>query len=398
VTLSVVPLETVVAPEKGAIKIGPFGSQLKKADLVNEGIHVLGIENVLSGRFDDLGDRFISPRKFQTLRSVEVKGGDLLITMMGTIGKVAIVPHGVKTSIMDSHLLRVRVNKSVCSIEYLRWAIQGSHAVRRIIDAQARGAIMRGLNSAIIRSLPIPLPPLDDQLRIAEILDKADALRAKRRAALAQLDTLTQSTFLDMFGDSATNPKGWPRQPIRNIGNVITGNTPSRANDAYFGDAIEWIKPDNLSTPDYYATMAEEGLSQAGRAVARTAPANSILVTCIAGSPTSIGNAAMVDREVAFNQQINALVPDGDDPHFLYAQLRIGKRLVQAASTGGMKGLVSKSRFMQISLMVPPVQLQREFAARVLAIEKLKTAHRSSLAELEALFGSLQERGFAGRL
>ena len=74
-----------------------------------------------------------------------------------------------------------------------------------------RGATIASIYLAMLRQeSPIPLPPLPEQRRIAEILDKADALRAKRRAALAQLDTLTQSIFLDMFGDPATNPKGWP--------------------------------------------------------------------------------------------------------------------------------------------------------------------------------------------
>ncbi|MBK9996281.1 MAG: hypothetical protein IPO99_03900 [Nitrospira sp.] len=87
------PLEELVVQDKAGIKIGPFGSQLKKCDLVSNGIHVLGIENVLSGKFDELGERYISQEKFQTLESVEVVPGDLLLTMMGTIGKVAVFLH-----------------------------------------------------------------------------------------------------------------------------------------------------------------------------------------------------------------------------------------------------------------------------------------------------------------
>ena len=77
-------------------------------------------------------------------------------------------------------------------------------------QVETPGSPVDGHSSTLRRRSKIPLPPLPEQRRIAEILDKADALRAKRRAALAQLDTLTQSIFLDMFGDPATNPKGWP--------------------------------------------------------------------------------------------------------------------------------------------------------------------------------------------
>jgi type I restriction enzyme S subunit len=223
-------------------------------------------------------------------------------------------------------------------------------------------------------------------------------LRAKRRAALAQLDSLTQSLFLDLFGDPATNPKGWPRKPVGEIGKVITGNTPPRANPDYYGTHIEWIKSDNINTPHYYLTKATEGLSESGKTVARTVPAGSILVTCIAGSPACIGNAAMTDREVAFNQQINAFVPVNGDAHFLYSQMLVGKKLIQEASTAGMKGMVSKGRFEQIMLVLPPIPLQREFARRVTAVEALKTAQRVLLAELDALFATLQHRAFRGEL
>ncbi|MEI7939194.1 MAG: restriction endonuclease subunit S [Verrucomicrobiota bacterium] len=265
-------------------------------------------------------------------------------------------------------------------------------------NSRAVGANLPRLSPSALAEFEIPLPPLAEQRRIAEVLDRAEALRAKRRATLSQFDSLTRSLFLHIFGDPATNPKGWPRKPICEIGKVITGNTPPRANPGHYGTHIEWIKSDNINTPHYYLTKASEGLSESGKAVARTVPAGSILVTCIAGSPECIGNAAMTDREVAFNQQINALVPVSGDTRFLYAQILVGKRLIQEASTSGMKGMVSKGRFEQIMLILPPIELQREFARRVTAAEKLKAAQRASLAELDALFASLQHRAFRGEL
>jgi len=249
-----------------------------------------------------------------------------------------------------------------------------------------------------LRLVAVPLPTLAEQRRIAEVLDRAEALRTKRLAALGQFDSLTQSIFLDLFGHPITNPKGWPRKRIADIGKVITGNTPPRANPGYYGTHIEWIKSDNINTPHYYLTKATEGLSESGKAVARSVPGGSILVTCIAGSPECIGNAAMTDREVAFNQQINAFVPIKGDAHFLYAQMLVGKRLIQEASTAGMKGMVSKGRFEEIMLIHPPIELQREFARRVTAMEALKTVQRASLAELDALFATVQYLAFRGEL
>jgi type I restriction enzyme S subunit len=123
-------------------------------------------------------------------------------------------------------------------------------------------------------------------------------------------DELLQSAFLDRFGDPLTNKKGLPTAPINELGRVVTGNTPPRANPENYGNAIEWIKSDNINTPEHFLTPADEYLSEVGKLQGRTVPAGSTLVTCIAGSPSVIGNAALADREVAFNQQINAVVPD----------------------------------------------------------------------------------------
>ena len=259
------------------------------------------------------------------------------------------------------------------------------------------GSLLRA-RSTQVAEIEIPLPNLNEQRRIAAILDEADALRAKRRAALAQLDEMAQAIFVETFGHPTTNPKDWPTCPISDIGKIVTGNTPPRSNAVYYGAAIEWIKSDNLNNPSYYATRAEEGLSLEGVAVARVVPASSILVTCIAGSPDCIGNSAMVDRTVSFNQQINAIIPTNCNPHFLYSQLRVGKTLIQEASTASMKGMVSKSRFEQICVMVPPRTLQDQFERHAIKTEEVRANMVASSNALDSLFVSLQHRAFRGEL
>ena len=224
-------------------------------------------------------------------------------------------------------------------------------------------------------------------------------MRAKRREAHAQLDTLLQSAFLDMFGDPVTNPMTWDTSALGEVGKVITGNTPSRKRPEFYGRDIEWIKSDNINDPSFVLTEAEERLSVAGKAVARTSPRGSILVTCIAGSPSCIGNAAIADREVAFNQQINAFVPgERIALWFAFGVFWVGKRLVQSASTSSMKGMVRKSAFSAISIPIPPMLLQSRFAVIAESIEQQKASQRAHLAELDTLFASLQSRAFRGDL
>ena len=177
---------------------------------------------------------------------------------------------------------------------------------------------------------------------------------------------------------------------------MTTGNTPSRAVEAYFGNDIEWIKSDNINTPSHYLTRATEGLSAKGRAIGRVVPAGSSLVTCIAGSPQCIGNVALADRDVAFNQQINAITPQpGVDHRFLYALLLVGKRLVQAASTNSMKGMVSKGRLEKIQVPAPPQDVQREFGAVFERLLGMSQRQEAALLESELLFASTTQRLFA---
>ncbi|WP_255309529.1 restriction endonuclease subunit S [Listeria newyorkensis] len=129
----------------------------------------------------------------------------------------------------------------------------------------------------------------------------------------------------------------------------------------------------------------------------RIVPRNSILVTCIAGSKNVIGNAAIADREVAFNQQINAIVPDVNT-YFLYVHILVSKKKIQDKSTGGMKGLVSKSTFQNIKFMYPPKDLQNKFGEYFIEITKQKQLLKQSLTELENNFNSLMQRAFNGEL
>ncbi len=363
------------------------GAAFKPEDWGDSGFPIIRIQNLT-----DASKPF--NRTTRTVaEKLQVHPGDLLVSWSATLG--VFTWNRPEIGLLNQHIFRVVPDESKVDKAYLRLALSGALSA---MQKHLHGATMQHVNRGEFLGTPLYLPPLEEQRRIAAILDQAETLRTQRRTALALLDCLTQSLFLDMFGDPVANPKGWPVKPVSSLGKVVTGNTPSRDVPAYYGNSVEWIKSDNLNTPHYYVTNATEGLSEAGKAVGRLVPPNSILVTCIAGSPDCIGNAAMADREVAFNQQINAFIPVELDAHFAYAQIVVGKKLIQGASTNGMKGMVSKSRFEAIEFMVPPLPLQQTFATRIASIEALKATHRRALAALDALFASLQQRAFAGQL
>ena len=121
-------------------------------------------------------------------------------------------------------------------------------------------------------------------------------------------------------------------------------------------------------------------------------------MTCIAGSADCIGNVALADREVAFNQQINALTPlEGVDHRFLYVLLLVGKRLVQAASTNSMKGMVSKGKLEEVEVPAPPPEAQRKFGDAFDRVLRMSQHQESAHRDAEVLFAATAQRAFSGQ-
>jgi len=267
------------------------------------------------------------------------------------------------------------------------------------LASKGTGSTFKQVNRTHIAEWGIPLPPLPEQKRIAAILDKADAIRRKRQQAIQLADDFLRAVFLDMFGDPVTNPKGWNIRPIKEMAKVTTGNTPPRDKPEYYGDFIEWIKSDNINTPSDFLTVATEYLSEAGCMVGRRVPAGSTLLTCIAGSFDCIGNSAYADREVSFNQQINALTPvPGVNGIFLYALSKYCKKAIQAASTGGMKGMVSKGKLEEVRFICPPESMQQKFAEAFHRYQGLRKGMEHSQDGLSDEFSSISQKAFSGHL
>lgn len=208
------------------------------------------------------------------------------------------------------------------------------------------------------------------------------------------LDDLIKSKFVEMFGDPVFNEKQWKKTHLGDECNIITGNTPSRNKKEYYGDFIEWIKSDNINTPSNYITQAEEYLSEEGEKVGRTINANSILMTCIAGSISCIGNVAMTDRKVAFNQQINGIETLKNNVNFMYIQFLLSKEYIQSTINMSLKGILSKGKLSELEFIFPPIELQNQFADIVKKIDKQKVEIQNELIELKKVKEYLMNKYF----
>ena len=269
---------------------------------------------------------------------------------------------------------------------------------------KATGASYPAVSDRIVCESKLPLPPLPEQRRIAEILDKADALRAKRRAALAQLDTLTQSIFLDMFGEPRNEPKDWPTIPLEEI--VRETKLGLVRGSQEFGPEfpIPYVRMNaitrngELELGNVQRTHATEAEIEAYR----LEPGDFLFNT--RNSEELVGKTALYRggglhlfnnnlMRVRFTAKADAVfVAAAFKTAFVQHELNLRK-----SGTTNVFAIYYKD-LRSLPLPLPPIALQREFARGVTAVEALKTAQRASLAELDALFASLQHRAFRGEL
>lgn len=240
----------------------------------------------------------------------------------------------------------------------------------------------------------IPVYSIEDQEKIVDKIDRVQGIIDASEKQLVKLDELVKSRFVEMFGEPSINSMGWPMKPFAETCTLLTGNTPPRAVKEYYGSYIEWIKSDNITTSSLYLTKAAEYLSEEGAKVGRVVHTGTILMTCIAGSLNTVGNVAIVDRDVAFNQQINAFIPQQYETMFLYVLLQLLKPQLHEAASSALKCILNKGNLESYAAIVPDMELQRQFSAFVAEVDKSKLAVKQSLEKLETLKKSLMQQYF----
>ncbi|OQW85814.1 MAG: hypothetical protein BWK72_20290 [Rhodoferax ferrireducens] len=268
---------------------------------------------------------------------------------------------------------------------------------RTTISSLAAGANINNLRNEHLDELLIPLPPLPEQRRIAAILDQADALRAKRREALAQLDSLTQSIFIEMFGDPVANPKGWPIRKLSDVGSLDRGVSKHRPRNApeLLGGAYPLVQTGEIANCDGYVRSHNASYSEFGLRQSKRWPKGTLCIT-IAANIAKTGiltfDACFPDSVVGFKAEQPETV------EFVRVWLSFLQQALEAAAPESAQKNINLAILRDLNIPLPPSSLQEEFAKRVSATEAFRSTNRTALAELDTLFASLQHRAFRGDL
>ena len=344
-----------------------------------------------------------------TRNYITQQGLDNSSTRLMSPDSVLIALTGTTTGVVGYLTFEACANQSVTGIlpsnkhvpKYLYYFLK---SIRKKIVSEAYGGAQPHISQGYVKDLEIPLPPLPQQQKIANILDAADALMQNDKALIAKYDELTQALFLDMFGDPVSNPKGWKKATGKKVFKLI-GGAAFKSTD-YSNDGIPLIRIgavnkgyfDNsqlVFLPEDFNSRYEKYLVYP----------NDLLIT-LTGTvgKDDYGNAFSLENDFEkyfLNQRVAKITLD-EFYNYTFIKFYLKQKRVKSELIGVSRGVrqanISNEDFYKLEVIQPSIKIQNQFAERVAVIEEQKAIAQASLMKSEELFNSLLQKAFKGEL
>lgn len=369
---------------------------------VPEGVAFLRAEDVTGSGVDwTKVAHHITYECHQRLGRSQLFPGDLLVTIAGSVGRVGFVPEGAPPLNCNQAVCLIRLDPSLVLVEYACFVLQSS-LILSSLSRDGTTATITNLSLKQIRELTIPLPPLDEQRRIVDILSRADSIRRLREQALATTRELIPALFVDMFGDPATNPKGWEIQALSKVADIGSGVTKGRKLDGHETIELPYLSVSNVQ--DGYLKLANiKSIHVKPAEVDRLSLRLGDLLMTEGGDPDKLGRCALwtgevapclhqnhvfrvrCDHAVVLPEYLRALAGSSYGKHYF---LQVAKQTTGIAS-------INKTQLSAFPVLIPPLDGQLKFEARIVDVRALITQQELHLAQAEALQQSLMGQFFS---
>ncbi|HTN69038.1 MAG TPA: restriction endonuclease subunit S [Dysgonamonadaceae bacterium] len=354
------------------------------------------------GNFDNNYNLRYLPDSFrEEYSNYLIQEGDLVIAMTDLandpkiLGIPTIVETGEKTWLLNQRAGKLIVkDSSKADKNYLRYIL--NHPIHRnYYKMFAGGGLQINVGKKEILGVKIPLPPLKTQQHIAQILDDAAALRDKTKQLLAEYDLLAQAIFLEMFGDPGNNPKGWEKSKTIDYCDCIV---PGRDKPKSFSGDIPWVTTNDLEHLNFTnQSKLNIGLTieEIEQVKAKVIPSGSVIITCVG----DLGVVTINNKNMVVNQQLHTFqCSEKINNVFLMYNLSFQKPYMYKMASSTTVPYMNKTISNGIPTILPPIELQNQFAEKIALIEQQKALAKQELQESEDLFNCLLQKAFKGEL
>ena len=329
-----------------------------------------------------VNDKGFSPKKEELLKDGDLVMADASEDYEGVGVTISIHGIGKNKVVGGLHTFVLRDNKHKTT-EYYRQYIFRNKEIRNKLQKVANGVSVYGISKTALSKMLLPIPAIPEQNRIVSVLETWDKaienlnkkIETKKQVKKGLMqDLLTGKKRLSGFKDK------WESLTLGSIGQIVTGNTPSKRITEYYGDKYLWATA--LDFNGVYIENTEIKLSELGKSVSRVVPTGSILVTCIA----SIGKNAIAKKPMSFNQQINAIIPNKKhNSEFIYYLIENSLHKLKEVAGGGAMPMISKGVFEKINLHFPKLEEQ-------IAIAEILTTADEEIVGLEKKLKIIKEQ------
>ncbi|MGS0535839.1 restriction endonuclease subunit S [Pseudoalteromonas sp. SaAl2] len=365
-----------------------------KGSFVKEGVPFISAGNLSGEELNRSSFNYISEERYNLLSNGKVKENDILFCLRGSLGKFAIVK-GIERGAIASSLVIIRNNEKI-NLNFLKHYL-GSPLCQREINQFENGAAQPNLSAKDLKSFKIPLPPLDEQKRIAAILDKADTIRRKRQQAIQLADDFLRSVFLDMFGDPVTNSKGWDIKKLDEVGVLDRGKSKHRPrNDPkLLGGEHPLIQTGDVAKSGGYITSYSATYSDFGLAQSRKWKAGTLCITIAA----NIAKTGILTFEACFPDSVVGFKPNQlVTTEYVQTWLSFLQKILEANAPESAQKNINLAILRDLDIPLPPIEQQVRFTNTVENMNEIKRKFNNSNELKKDAFNSLSQKAFAGEL
>lgn len=359
---------------------------------------MLSSKNIADDRITFENPRYLTEEDFVfENKRTAIKIGDLLLTIVGTVGRVAVVPSLDNEICLQRSVAVLKPKHGLVESRFLMYQLQH---MRPILEMEAKGVAQKGIYLKQVENLEVSIPPLETQKQIAANLDKVTHTIDLCNNILEKLDLLVKARFVEMFGDAVHNTKKWKTLLFGEITTKIgSGATPKGGRDSYSNEGISLIRSMNVHNGYFeYKDLAHISHEQAEKLDNVTIEENDVLLN-ITGA--SVARCCIVPNDILparVNQHVCIIRCKTDViPVFVCSVLtddNYQKHLWDIAGSGATREAITKQQIENLSIIVPPLDLQNQFAAFVEQTDKSKSAVKQVLEKAETLKKALMQEYF----